>query len=90
MYTTRPLEFHIVCDDVAMTYLESRFRLLTHPLYPITVRFYRLSFQAMVDRIAREGSLNTGHAAGTRKRFFFELDAKVLFADRTIALQLGS
>ncbi|KAI0290463.1 hypothetical protein BC826DRAFT_913080 [Russula brevipes] len=65
MYTTRPLEFHIVCDDVAMTYLESRFRLLTHPLYPITVRFYRLSFQAMVDRVAREGSLNTGHAAGT-------------------------
>jgi hypothetical protein len=66
MYTTRPLHFHIICDEAAIAYLEPRFRLLTHPLHPITVRFYRLSFKSMVDRIARDGHLDTGHAAGTR------------------------
>lgn len=66
MYTTRPLDFHIVCDDAAVAYLEPRLRLLTHPLHPITVRFYRLTLQSMMDRIAREGSIDTGHAAGIR------------------------
>jgi hypothetical protein len=66
MYTSRPLHFHIVCDDAAITYLEPRLRLLTHPVHPITVRFYRLTFQSMMDRIAREGTLDTGHSAGTR------------------------
>jgi len=67
MYTSRPLEFHIICDDEAIAYLDSRLRLLTHPVHPITVRLYRITFESMVDRIAREGSLNTGHAAGVRK-----------------------
>lgn len=66
MYTSRPLHFHIICDEGAIAYLEPRFRLLRHPVHPITVRFYRLTRQSMVDRIAREGSLDTGHAAGIR------------------------
>ena len=67
MYATRPLQFHIICDREAIAYLEPRFRLLTHPLHPITVRFYLIAQQSMLDRIAREGSLDTGHAAGVRK-----------------------
>ncbi|KAH9007513.1 hypothetical protein EDB83DRAFT_2236405 [Lactarius deliciosus] len=64
MYTSRPLQFHIVCDEAAQTYLESRFRLLTHPLHSVSVRFYRLPFQSMLDRISREGGINTDHSAG--------------------------
>ena len=65
MYTSRPLQFHIICDEAAQTYLETRFLLLTHPLHSVSVRFYRLSFQSMADRVSREGSLGTGHSAGT-------------------------
>jgi hypothetical protein len=72
MYTSRPLHFHIICDEAAIAYLEPRFRLLTHPLHPITVRFYPLTSQRMLDRIAREGSLDTGHAAGARKLLRFK------------------
>ncbi|KAN0105246.1 hypothetical protein V8E52_011234 [Russula decolorans] len=64
MYASRPLQFHIICDQGAISYLEPRFRLLSHPLHPITVRFYPLTRQTMLDRIAREGSLSTVHAAG--------------------------
>ena len=73
MYTSRALEFHIVCDDEAIAYLDSRLRLLTHPVHPVTVRFYRLTFESMANRIAREGSLNTGHAAGVRKLLIITL-----------------
>ena len=66
MYTSRPLHFHIVCDAGARIYLESRFRLLTHPVHNITVRFYQLSFENMQDRVEREGAINTDHSAGIR------------------------
>ena len=67
MYTSRPLHFHIICDEAAQAYLEARFHLLTHPLHSISVRFYRLSFQSMLDRVIREGSIQTVHSAGIRK-----------------------
>ena len=70
MYASGPLEFHIVCDDGAIAYLDSRLRLLTHPVHPITVRLYRPTLQSMTDRIAREGSLNTGHPSGIRKPLY--------------------
>ncbi|KAI0253916.1 hypothetical protein BJV78DRAFT_1274386 [Lactifluus subvellereus] len=76
MYTTRPLHFHILCDEAAQVYLESRFRLLTRPTHHITVRFYRLSFQSMMDRVIREGSIFTDHSAGIpglMKLFLHEL-----------------
>ena len=77
MYTSRPLEFHIICNEGAIAYLESRLRPLTHPVHPITVRLYRVTFQSMVDRLAREGSLNTpatqlesvGHSFSQPPRF---------------------
>jgi hypothetical protein len=77
MYATRPLQFHIICDQEAIAYLEPRFRLLTHPVHPITVHFYPLTSQSMLDRIAREGSLRTGHAAGARKSLLFESSLQV-------------
>ncbi|KAI0262943.1 hypothetical protein BC834DRAFT_844847 [Gloeopeniophorella convolvens] len=88
MYSSRPLQFHIVCDEAAQVYLETRLRLLTHPLNPISVRFYRLSFQSMLDRIAREGAIFTEHAAGTpglMKLFLHEIlpddVGKVIYVD---------
>lgn len=67
MYTSRPLEFHIICDDSAQAYLEKRLALLTHPLHSVLVRFYRLSREQMNGRIEREGAIYTDHAAGARK-----------------------
>jgi hypothetical protein len=78
MYASRPLEFHIVCDDGGIAYLDSRLRLLTHPVYPITVRLYRPTMQSMTDRIAREGSLNTGHASGIRELLSLNVSRSVL------------
>jgi hypothetical protein len=73
MYSTRPLHFHIVCDEAARLYLESRLRLLTRPIHRVVVRFYLPSFQSMLDRIAREGSINTDHSAGIRMLQFGKL-----------------
>ena len=87
MYASRPLEFHIICDDGAIAYLDSRLRLLTHPVHPITVRLYRPTFQSMTDRIAREGSLNTGHASGFRKILSLNVPLST-FAN--LVTQLGS
>ncbi|TFY73426.1 hypothetical protein EWM64_g10586, partial [Hericium alpestre] len=64
MYSSRPLEFHIVVDEGGQTYLEKRLSLLTKPVYNISVHFYRPSWQSMVDRIDREGNIMTTHLAG--------------------------
>ncbi|KAA1478774.1 hypothetical protein DENSPDRAFT_788424 [Dentipellis sp. KUC8613] len=64
MYTSRPLEFHVVCDDTSEAYLSQRLALLTHPVHNITVRFYRPSWQSMVDRIDRDSTIKTNHLAG--------------------------
>lgn len=67
MYTTRPLEFHIICDEDAQHYLEKKSLLLEHPAHNILLRFYRVSHQSMVDRIRREGGISTDHSAGIRE-----------------------
>lgn len=64
MYTSMPVEFHIVCDEAAQAYLENRVRLITRPAHDILVRFYLLSWQSMADRIDREGTIMTDHSAG--------------------------
>jgi len=69
MYTSRPLEFHIMCDDDAIVYLDNRLRLLTHPVHPVTVRLYRTTPKSMMDRLAREGSIHTLHGAGIGKLY---------------------
>ncbi|KAF8270377.1 hypothetical protein EI94DRAFT_1571478 [Lactarius quietus] len=76
MYTSRPLHFHIICDEAARIYLESRLRLLTHTVHSVVVRFYQLSFQSMQGRVSREGAINTDHSAGMpglMKLFLHEL-----------------
>ncbi|CCM05333.1 uncharacterized protein FIBRA_07547 [Fibroporia radiculosa] len=65
MYSSVPIEFHVICDDVAQTFLEKRLRLVTRPARNILVRFYRLSWSSMVARIEREGAITTDHSAGT-------------------------
>ncbi|KAI8998939.1 hypothetical protein BD414DRAFT_476483 [Trametes punicea] len=64
LYSSSPLEFHIICDESAQQYLEKRLALLKHPQHDILVRFYRLSFDSMLARIQREGAINTDHSAG--------------------------
>ncbi|KAH9951437.1 hypothetical protein B0H21DRAFT_283342 [Amylocystis lapponica] len=64
MYSSLPLEFHIICDKDAQDYLETRLRLVDHPSHDILVRFYRLSHADMVARIEREGAITTDHSAG--------------------------
>ncbi|KAI0646744.1 hypothetical protein C8Q79DRAFT_999874 [Trametes meyenii] len=64
LYSSSPLAFHIICDQVAQQYLERRLDLLKHPQHDILVRFYRIPHQDMVARIDREGAINTDHSAG--------------------------
>lgn len=66
MYTTRPLEFHIICDEAAQSYLERKISVLQTPAHNILMRFYRVPHQSMVDRIRREGGIWSDHAAGVR------------------------
>ncbi|KZT03448.1 glycosyltransferase family 8 protein [Laetiporus sulphureus 93-53] len=65
MYTSKPVEFHIICDEPAKAYLEGRLRLVKQPTHDITVRFYLLSWSAMLARIEREGTITSDHSAGT-------------------------
>lgn len=67
MYNTSPSEFHIICDDEAEDYLRSRFALVRRPHRDILVRFYKPTWQSMLDRIEREGTIKTDHSAGLRK-----------------------
>lgn len=64
MYASSPVHIHIICDEAAQTYLEERLALVTRPKYDFLVRFYRPSYQDMLDRVEREGSLATIHSAG--------------------------
>jgi len=88
MYTSGPVHFHIICDDVAQAYLDRRFELVKRPRYEVYVRLYRPTWQALLDRIEREGSIRSVHAAGTpglMKLFIHEIlppsISKVVFVD---------
>ncbi|EKM55804.1 uncharacterized protein PHACADRAFT_184569, partial [Phanerochaete carnosa HHB-10118-sp] len=64
MYASGPIHIHVICDEAAQKYLEKRLALVTRPRYNILIRFYRPSWQAMADRVEREGSISTIHSAG--------------------------
>ncbi|KAF8919468.1 hypothetical protein CPB85DRAFT_1212643 [Mucidula mucida] len=64
MYTSVPIEFHIICDSEAQVFVEQRLSLVTHPAYDVRVFFYLPSWQSMLDRVEREGSIHTDHSAG--------------------------
>ncbi|KAF9557668.1 hypothetical protein CPC08DRAFT_736666 [Agrocybe pediades] len=64
MYNSRPTDVHIICDEKAETILRTRISLVQSPLHQVRVWFYRPSWQSMLDRVAREGSIQTDHSAG--------------------------
>ncbi|KAF8964140.1 hypothetical protein BDZ97DRAFT_1660946 [Flammula alnicola] len=64
MYSSRPSDIHIICDDKAEQYLRERFALVQRPSYRVRVWFYKPSWQSMLDRVEREGSIQTDHSAG--------------------------
>ncbi|KAJ7498067.1 hypothetical protein B0H11DRAFT_1998532 [Mycena galericulata] len=88
IYNTSPSEFHILCDDRAEQYIRARLALVKRPLHHLAVRFYQLSWQSMLDRIDREGSIISDHSAGVpglMKLFIHEIlppsVKKVIFVD---------
>jgi hypothetical protein len=66
MYTSAPLDFHIVCDEAAETLLRSRIELLHTPAHALGFTFYRLGADAMRARLEREGAVVSDHSAGSR------------------------
>lgn len=70
MYSSSPLEFHLICDAHAQEYLEKRLALVHHPRYNILVRFYRITREDMTARLSREGAIVSDHSAGSRKSKF--------------------
>jgi len=67
MYSAGPCDIHIICDDSAEILLRSRLDLVQNPLYRVRVWFYKPTWQSMLDRVEREGSIKTDHSAGLRK-----------------------
>ncbi|KAF5365747.1 hypothetical protein D9758_003138 [Tetrapyrgos nigripes] len=64
MYTSSPVEFHIICDPTARVHIEGRLALLTNPRHQVNVFFYEPTYEAMQGRIEREGSIKTDHDSG--------------------------
>jgi len=64
LYNSRPSDIHIICDDKAEAVLRKRLSLVQHPPHHVRVWFYRPSWQSMLDRVEREGSIQTDHSAG--------------------------
>jgi hypothetical protein len=73
MYNTRPSDIHIICDDNAERLLHSRLDLVQNPLHHVRVWFYKPTWQSMLDRVEREGSIKTDHSAGLRESAFLLL-----------------
>lgn len=73
MYTSAPVDLHIICDNEAHAYLESRLSLVTLPRYNVRVHFYLPSWQSLLDRVGREGSIKTDHSAGLRACLAFSI-----------------
>ncbi|RDB21518.1 hypothetical protein Hypma_011350 [Hypsizygus marmoreus] len=64
LYNTSPSDIHIICDDAAQKLLESRFALVHRPRHNVRIWFHKPSWQSMLDRVEREGSIKTDHSAG--------------------------
>ncbi|KAK7015077.1 glycosyltransferase family 8 protein, partial [Favolaschia claudopus] len=99
IYNSSPSEFHIICDETAEVFLRARLELVKRPRHPLKIRFYLPSWQSMLDRIGREGSIMTDHSAGVpglmklflheilpptvKKAIYIDTDA-LLIADPTL------
>jgi hypothetical protein len=67
MYTSKPVDIHIICDDSAENFLRQRLNLIQRPAYHTRFWFHKPTWQSMLDRVEREGSIKTDHSAGLRK-----------------------
>lgn len=67
MYSSQPVEFHILCDEEAKTYLERRLLLVKRPRQNVVVKFYDMPLSSIRARIGREGAIASDHSAGLRK-----------------------
>ncbi|KAH8813637.1 hypothetical protein DL96DRAFT_1472920 [Flagelloscypha sp. PMI_526] len=65
MYITGPVELHILCDEDAKEAIKPGLSLIHSPTYEVKVRYYMPTWDDMVSRIEREGSIASAHAAGT-------------------------
>lgn len=64
MYSSGPTHIHVICDEAARLYIESRLARVTHPAYDVSVYFIELAYQSIIDRVDREGSIWSTHSAG--------------------------
>ncbi|CAL1703866.1 unnamed protein product [Somion occarium] len=64
MYSSQPVEFHILCDEEAKTYLERRLLLVKRPRQNVVVKFYDMPLSSIRARIGREGAIASDHSAG--------------------------
>ncbi|CAA7270160.1 unnamed protein product [Cyclocybe aegerita] len=64
LYGTRPTDIHIICDHTAEQFLRKRVALVQRPSHHVRIWFYKPSWQSMLDRVEREGSIKTDHSAG--------------------------
>jgi hypothetical protein len=77
MYTSSPLDFHLIVDADSQEYLTNAYNLIEKPVYDIRVYFYPISWKAMEERLARTAvgkpdqprymELGTKHQSGTRE-----------------------
>lgn len=64
MYAAGPINLHIICDESARRFIERRLERLKHPEHDVAIFFYDLTWQSIVDRLNREGSMWSTHSAG--------------------------
>jgi hypothetical protein len=53
MYTSSPIDFHLIADEESQIYLTNVFELIRRPAYDIRIFFYPLSLDAMEQRLRR-------------------------------------
>lgn len=69
MYTSQPVDIHIVCDEEAEKTLRAGLDLVKRPRHHIRISLHKMTFQSLLDRLEREGTLQTDHSAGIRKLY---------------------
>lgn len=75
MYTSSPIDFHLISDKEGQEFITGVLDLIEKPAVPIRVFFYPISMAAMQARLSRTanpiegkpryGELGTKHQAGT-------------------------
>jgi len=79
MYTSRPVDIHMLVDDTAEKFLTEGLNLVENPVYNVRVFYYRTSRKAMLARLRRTAvgkpgqerymEMGSVHPAGTSKQF---------------------